>query len=89
MTLFFLCSFPRAQLPDIVSNVVVVGDRRKFLTCLITLKSEVDQETLQSLPDLTTAAKEWCESLGSKAATVEEAAIDELVRKEIQVMFQP
>ena len=26
------------QLPDIVSNVVVIGEQKKFLSCIITLK---------------------------------------------------
>ena len=33
----------KRNLPEGVSNVMVLGDRRKFLSCLITLKVKVDQ----------------------------------------------
>merc|ERR1712012_811792 len=33
-----------------VSNAMVVGDQRKFLSCLLTLKTEVDADTLCPLP---------------------------------------
>jgi len=74
----------KAQLPEIVSNAVLVGDRRKFLACLLTLRSEIDQDTTQPLDALAPEAKAWCEAAGSKAVTVEEAAKDEAVAKGIQ-----
>ncbi len=39
---------------------------------------------MQPLPELSESAKAWCESAGSKAATVAEAAVDPNVQKEIQ-----
>ena len=54
----------RNELPDIVSNVMAVGDRRKYLTCLITLKVVVDEATAQPTERLDPAAVEWCEANG-------------------------
>ena len=33
----------KAELPDLLSNVVVIGDKRKYLTCLVTLKCKIDE----------------------------------------------
>ena len=67
----------KEQLPA-VSTVMLVGDGLKFLSCLITLRTEVDDEgapTQQLQPDvIRTFAK-----LGSTATTVEEARQDPLV----------
>ena len=54
----------RNELPDIVSNVMAVGDRRKHLTCLVTLKVVVDEATAQPTERLDPAAVEWCEANG-------------------------
>ncbi len=68
-----------------MSNAMVIGDRRKFLSCLITLKTEMDQDTLEPKSELTEDTVEWCrEVAGSKARTVEEAASDEGVKRAIQ-----
>ncbi len=45
----------------------------------------MDPETQSPLPDLSAEAREWCESCGSKAATVGEAKDDHVVQREIQV----
>ena len=34
----------KKELSDIISNVVVIGDQKKFLSCLITLKVELNDE---------------------------------------------
>ena len=33
----------KSELPDLISNVVVIGDNRKYLTCLVTLKCKLDE----------------------------------------------
>jgi long-subunit acyl-CoA synthetase (AMP-forming) len=43
----------KSALKHVVSNVVVVGDRRKFLSTLITVKVNVDPVTLQPTNQLT------------------------------------
>ena len=71
-----------------VSNAIVIGDRKKFLSCLITLKSEVDQETLLPQSQLAPLAIEWCQSrVGSKAMTVAEAKADPAVKAAIDEAF--
>ncbi|XP_077120324.1 long-chain-fatty-acid--CoA ligase ACSBG1 isoform X1 [Ranitomeya variabilis] len=56
----------------IVSNAVLIGDRRKFLSMLLTLKSTVDQDTLEPSDRLTSEAIQFCQQVGSKATTVSE-----------------
>ena len=40
-----------------VSNAMIVGDRKKFLSCLLTLRVEVDTETMEPKDDLASASK--------------------------------
>ena len=71
--------------------------QKKFLSCLLTLKTEVDSETLVPASTLTSSALEWCASVGSKAQTVEDILggcaesgashpPDQVVMKAIQVI---
>ena len=53
-----------------VANAMLIGDRKKFLSVLLTLKTEVDPVTLEPLPTLAPIALEWCESIGSKAKVI-------------------
>lgn len=68
----------------IVSNCMLIGDRRKFLSMLVALKSEVDPETAMPLEQLTQDVVEILKGLGSSATTVKEAQEDEKVLKYIQ-----
>lgn len=60
------------ELIPAVSNVVVIGDKKKYLACLFTLRAELDQEGL-STDELTSAAIREAEACGSSAKTVSAA----------------
>ncbi|XP_073435471.1 long-chain-fatty-acid--CoA ligase ACSBG1 isoform X1 [Dendrobates tinctorius] len=70
----------------IVSNAVLIGDRRKFISVLLTLKSTVDLDTLEPLDRLTSEAIQFCQQVGSKVTTVSEivAQNDKAVYRAIQ-----
>uniref|UniRef100_A0A8C0XGF7 long-chain-fatty-acid--CoA ligase n=1 Tax=Castor canadensis TaxID=51338 RepID=A0A8C0XGF7_CASCN len=56
----------------IVSNALLVGDRAKFLSMLLTLKCETDQMSGEPLDKLSPEAINFCLSVGSQASTVTE-----------------
>ncbi|RLV90745.1 hypothetical protein DV515_00014336 [Chloebia gouldiae] len=56
----------------IISNAMLVGDKAKFLSMLLTLKCVVDEETGEPRDDLAPEALEFCQKLGSKATKVSE-----------------
>ncbi|XP_023331008.1 long-chain-fatty-acid--CoA ligase ACSBG2 [Eurytemora carolleeae] len=68
---FIIENMVKNELPCL-SHVMLIGDRKKFLSCLVTLKVEVDQETLEPRSKMTDDTIEWCKSVGSKAETVED-----------------
>ncbi|KAL8565267.1 hypothetical protein ACOMHN_001165 [Nucella lapillus] len=70
----------------VISNCMLVGDKRKFLSMLITLKVEVNPDTLDPTDKLSPAALEWVRSVGSSATKVSELLDpgDEHVLKGIQ-----
>jgi long-chain-fatty-acid--CoA ligase ACSBG len=59
-----------------ISNVMVIGDKRKYLSMLITLKSEVAKETAAPLDQLSADSLHVAKLIGSTATTVTEAAAD-------------
>ena len=54
------------ELPEIISNAVIIGDKQKFLTCLISLKCNVDPNGIP-LTTLTPEAKKWCSQIVSES----------------------
>jgi len=42
-----------------ISNAIVIGDKRKFLSCLLTVKTEVDPETQTPTNKLTMGTLKW------------------------------
>ncbi|KAK3607857.1 hypothetical protein CHS0354_038285 [Potamilus streckersoni] len=69
----------------VVSNCMLIGDKKKFLSMLITLKTEMDPDTMKPLDNLTLEAIEWVKSVGGTARTVSEVIqCDSAVLKAIQ-----
>ncbi|XP_059345670.1 long-chain-fatty-acid--CoA ligase ACSBG2 isoform X3 [Ammospiza nelsoni] len=56
----------------IISNAMLVGDKAKFLSMLLTLKCVVDADTGEPGDDLSPEALAFCQRLGSKATKVSE-----------------
>lgn len=56
----------------IISNCMLIGDKKKFLSILITLKVNVDPSTGEPLNTLTKSVVEWCRSIGSSSTTVDD-----------------
>jgi long-chain-fatty-acid--CoA ligase ACSBG len=68
-----------------VSNCMLIGDKRKFLSMLLTLKTDINSETGEPTERLATSAAIWCRSIGSSANTVQEV-IDEDDTKVLQAI---
>ncbi|XP_063056785.1 long-chain-fatty-acid--CoA ligase ACSBG2-like [Engraulis encrasicolus] len=70
----------------LISNAMLIGDKRKFLSILLTIKCEVNAETGAPEDELTGEAVELCRKLGSSSTRVSEVAggRDRLVHAAIQ-----
>jgi long-chain-fatty-acid--CoA ligase ACSBG len=64
-----------------LSNCIVIGDRRKFLSMLISVKTDVNPETGEPTDKLAGDALVVAEQIGSQARTVAEVANDPLWTK--------
>ncbi|XP_030353889.1 long-chain-fatty-acid--CoA ligase ACSBG1 isoform X3 [Strigops habroptila] len=75
----------KKELP-IVSNAMVIGDKKKFLSMLLTLKSVLDPDTSEPTDILTEQARDFCQKTGSKATKVSEivATRDQAIYQAIQ-----
>ncbi len=59
----------KKELEGLVSFVVVLGDRRKYLSCLLTLAVEPDPETMLPTNVLAPSARAWVDRvLGESGA---------------------
>ncbi|XP_021368611.1 long-chain-fatty-acid--CoA ligase ACSBG2-like [Mizuhopecten yessoensis] len=61
----------KEELP-VVSNCMLIGDKMKFLSMLITLKVEVDIETGEPTDQLTPEVQDWCKSFDCNYTTLSE-----------------
>ncbi|XP_053559034.1 long-chain-fatty-acid--CoA ligase ACSBG2 isoform X2 [Bombina bombina] len=61
----------KEQIP-IISNAMLIGDKKKFLSMLLTLKCNINAESGEPEDDLTQEAIDFCQKLGSKATKVSE-----------------
>ncbi|XP_050720433.1 long-chain-fatty-acid--CoA ligase ACSBG2-like isoform X4 [Eriocheir sinensis] len=61
----------KAELPCL-SNSMLIGDKRKFLSVLLTLKTNMNLDTGDPLDTLAPACVEWCRSVGSSAKTIQD-----------------
>ncbi|XP_030048671.1 long-chain-fatty-acid--CoA ligase ACSBG2 isoform X2 [Microcaecilia unicolor] len=70
----------------IISNVMLIGDERNFLSMLITLKCNIDPKTAEPQDELTLEAIQFCQKLGSRATRVSEviSSKDPAIYKAIQ-----
>ncbi|KAJ7992961.1 hypothetical protein DPEC_G00267500 [Dallia pectoralis] len=58
----------------LVSNAMLIGDKRKFLSMLLTVKCVMNEDTGAPEDELTPEAIEMCRKLGSSATRVSEVA---------------
>ncbi|XP_056893650.1 long-chain-fatty-acid--CoA ligase ACSBG2 isoform X2 [Takifugu flavidus] len=56
----------------LISNAMLIGDKRKFLSMLLTIKSNLNAESGEPEDEMTPEAIEFCRRLGSKATRVSE-----------------
>ncbi|XP_068446102.1 long-chain-fatty-acid--CoA ligase ACSBG2 [Clinocottus analis] len=58
----------------LISNAMLIGDKRKFLSMLLTIKCQLNEESGDPEDELTPEAIELCKKLGSNAKRVSEIA---------------
>ncbi len=74
----------KSELPCI-SNAIVIGDRKKFLSCILTLKVDVDPDSMVPQKTLAPNCIAWLESIGvTGVQTVEEAMSNTVIADAIQ-----
>lgn len=70
------------ELCPVISNIIVIGDKKKYLSCLITLKCEVDKEG-EPTNRLSMLSLKKSQELGSSATTTQEVIEDPLWKEYI------
>ncbi|KAK7076856.1 catalytic activity protein [Halocaridina rubra] len=61
----------KGELPCL-SNCMLIGDKKKFLSILLTLKTNMNLDSGEPLDTLTPACIEWCRSVGSRANNIQD-----------------
>jgi len=77
----------KVQMKTIVSNCMVLGDKRKHLACILTLRTVLDANNLptdQLHPDVI----EWAEELGAEATTVTGLIAEDNEEVKLELMAQ-
>lgn len=71
---------------SIISNAMLIGDERKFLSMLLTLKCTVNPETTEPTDILSLEAVEFCQRIGSQSTKLSDitGGKDKLVYKSIE-----
>lgn len=64
----------KAEIPCL-SNSMLIGDKRKFLSVLLTLKTNMNLDTGEPMDSLTPACIDWCRSVGSSAKTLQDILV--------------
>ncbi|XP_063869884.1 long-chain-fatty-acid--CoA ligase ACSBG2-like isoform X4 [Scylla paramamosain] len=64
----------KAELPCL-SNSMLIGDKRKFLSVLLTIKTNMNLDTGEPMDSLTPACIDWCRSVGSSAKTLQDILV--------------
>ena len=73
------------ELPRILSSVVVIGDKRKYLTCLLTLKCQVDLKTGIPNTNLDPDTAKWCTDVAKiDIKTIQDFKGNEILLQKIQ-----
>ena len=65
----------KENLPSVISQAIVIGDKQKFLTCLLTLKVEIDPATSIPSEILEQSVKNWCKKILREKGIKEEGMI--------------
>lgn len=70
----------KRAIPELISNVVLVGDQRHYLTCLITPKVKIDQETTLPTTNLDDSVVQWLTKQGVSNVTTTFQLVEEVER---------
>ncbi|XP_044294935.1 long-chain-fatty-acid--CoA ligase ACSBG1 isoform X1 [Varanus komodoensis] len=73
----------KKELPALISNAMLIGDHKKFLSMLLTLKCTLDPDTSEPTDCLTQEARDFCQKVGSKATQV-----SEIIRLKDRAVYQ-
>jgi long-chain-fatty-acid--CoA ligase ACSBG len=73
----------KAELPQVVSNCMVIGDKKKYLTMLVALKTKIDHGNGLPEDELADEVVEVSQSIGSSATLYSEVKNDEKWRQYI------